>query len=68
MVGGGGLGIGGYSRPGLPVPIDPWRREGGTSLPTAKVSIATAPDPNAGPPSLKKYGSQLQNVVSFALF
>ena len=30
--GGGALGIGGHSRPGLPVPIDP-RREGGGRQP-----------------------------------
>ena len=59
--GGGALGIGGHSRPGLPVPIDP-RREGGASLPAAKVSIATVPDPNAGPfPS--EYASQFQKRV-----
>ena len=41
-------------------------REGGASLPAAKVSIATVPDPNAGP-FLFEYASQFQKK-SFALF
>ena len=65
-----GIGEPAYSRPGLPeVPIDPW--EGGTGLPSlAKVSIATTPEPNAGPlPSFRApFSSLMLNETSPIIF
>ena len=65
-----GIGEPAYSRPGLPeVPIDPG--EGGTGLPSlAKVSIATTPEPNAGPlPSFRApFSSLMLNETSPIIF
>ena len=66
--GGGALGIGGHSRPGLPVPIDP-RREGGRGAPASLLPRLVLPPyqtPMQAPSSLSMLPNS-KKVLSFAL-